>query len=691
MISRSIFVCLFILLATHGHAQFDRLGVDDIKEQDKVHLLSNDVSTVSKVAEDIDFAPGVISVISRKEIDEFGANNLLDVLERVVSLYHTGSYFAPNNVLALRGDLNTLYNNHVLILINGRPVREGATGGVDFPIFNAISVNNIDRIEIVRGPGSVLYGTNAYTGVVNVITGAPIKTNQKGYAKGTLGSFGTIGIEGGSTYSKEDLYINYDLKFLRQDGWKASMVTEDVLFYRSPDTLTFFPDSVYNYSYFQNNISASFLLKYKNLTINAMLTNSLVEHLSILPISNELYIPGGISIGALYYDNRQMNGTRGFLDIGYDLRLNPKNNITFNATLNTQDITYAYYTRNPWVGNSIEWIFEATHFSNPIKGLNTILGANVYWQKGIAEVGNVDDGIPLYDKAFISAYAQADYRPIPALKFIAGGQLNKANNLGWDFVPRIGMIGKIDQIGIKLLYGQSYRSPTEFERNLVAAPVLAGNQGLKPERVGTFDAQVFYSKPDAYRIALSYFNTSQTDLITQSTPAPGEVPQYINSGNNKLSGLELESKFVNFKKAFLTVGASYQQNKLNDSIENHTLVPQGILKIGIIYNPTENLSISLFDSYYFDVPSMAEVQATKGASVAMVNPEVTKFHYVTAKLSYDMSGLFKIKGNQKIKAQLFGTNLLNESIQYPEFVRRNINSMPGRSGRAVWYSLKMEF
>jgi len=70
----------------------------------------------------------------------------------------------------VRGDIQSQLSNHILVLLNGRPVRESLLGGLNFPFFSAFPVEMIERKELVRGPGSVLYGTNAYSGIVNVIT-----------------------------------------------------------------------------------------------------------------------------------------------------------------------------------------------------------------------------------------------------------------------------------------------------------------------------------------------------------------------------------------------------------------------------------------------------------------------------------------------------------------------------------------
>jgi outer membrane receptor protein involved in Fe transport len=127
-------------------------------------LLTIKVTTPSKRAETPVEAPGVFSVITADEIAGFGANSLFDVLERAPSVQTLGSSLFPRNLAVMRGDLRSLFDDHVLILFDGRPIRESINGGVDSPFFTAFPVEMIERIEIVRGPGSVLYGTNAFVG-----------------------------------------------------------------------------------------------------------------------------------------------------------------------------------------------------------------------------------------------------------------------------------------------------------------------------------------------------------------------------------------------------------------------------------------------------------------------------------------------------------------------------------------------
>ena len=155
-----LLLVLFLITPETGRAAATSLFDLSLKEL----LATEVVTTASKYQQDWSSASAVSSTITRTEIEAFGANNLVEVLERVVSIHMTGSNFFPQNVTAMRGDLLGHYDNHILLLLNGRPLRESYSGGVNFSIYTAFPLSVIERIEIIRGPGSVLYGTNAYSG-----------------------------------------------------------------------------------------------------------------------------------------------------------------------------------------------------------------------------------------------------------------------------------------------------------------------------------------------------------------------------------------------------------------------------------------------------------------------------------------------------------------------------------------------
>jgi len=133
-------------------------------------LLNMDVSTASKSEEKQSDAPGILSVLSKDELDRFGGTTLRDILERVPGLISSGANYTNRTTIAPRGDQIKQNSSHVLFLINGRPVRETQEGGVSSEFIESFPVNIIEKVEVIKGPGSVLYGSDAFSAVVNVIT-----------------------------------------------------------------------------------------------------------------------------------------------------------------------------------------------------------------------------------------------------------------------------------------------------------------------------------------------------------------------------------------------------------------------------------------------------------------------------------------------------------------------------------------
>src|ERR1700694_3430047 len=102
----------------------------DLLSIDIESLLHVKVITASKSAETLADAPGVISVVTRDELQRFGGITLGEILQRVPGLTGTSSYFTDRSLIAARGDQTKNNGGHILILINGRPTREILEGGL---------------------------------------------------------------------------------------------------------------------------------------------------------------------------------------------------------------------------------------------------------------------------------------------------------------------------------------------------------------------------------------------------------------------------------------------------------------------------------------------------------------------------------------------------------------------------------
>ena len=136
------------------------------------------ITTVSKKSELTLEAPGVVNVVTASEIRAFGATDIKDVLLRVPNLYIFDSSTFSASGVNMRAGSSQHINNHVLYLINGRPLRESQNGGLHTDINLLLPVNSLERIEIIRGPGSVLYGSSAFNSTINFITKKAEKNTQ---------------------------------------------------------------------------------------------------------------------------------------------------------------------------------------------------------------------------------------------------------------------------------------------------------------------------------------------------------------------------------------------------------------------------------------------------------------------------------------------------------------------------------
>ena len=143
-----------------------QLQLQDIDELNLEQLLQSEISLASGKTQSVEDAPGIVSVVSAETIRRMGARTLQDVLETVPGFEVWTDNLGQNRII-VRG-LPARGGENVLILFNGHRLNEAITGGAT-AINLDIPVDNLERIEIIRGPGSALFGTNAFAGVINLI------------------------------------------------------------------------------------------------------------------------------------------------------------------------------------------------------------------------------------------------------------------------------------------------------------------------------------------------------------------------------------------------------------------------------------------------------------------------------------------------------------------------------------------
>ena len=652
-------VTLFLALSLAGLAaaqvasQAPTAGGDrDLGALDLESLLSTKVITASKFSENLTDAPGIISVITQDELRRFGGITLQEVLERVPGLSLASAYFTDRSLVAARGDQTKINGGHILFLINGRPTREVLEGGLITDLLEAFPVNALEKIEVIKGPGSVLYGSNAFSAVINLIT--------KKADHNTLALSGFDGEKGGKGTSGQLMIKrgNFSLFGAGQFHQKPNWTTA----YGDPIALIGTPGAplvppIQTVTAEDRGDGAYLGASYKNLAFMSSFTES--HALS--------FVRGSIG------DNKWR---RGFADLGYTVKANDHWNMSFNAT----------YTRNtfdnfgyPDIGrDSNELVFEWTNFVDLGTRDRLTFGTLFSHVEGQETYFGLDTPIQISDGSRPGGgfYGQWDHQLLDSLKVVGGFQFNKVETIAVNAVPRIGVIwNPTSHVGVKALYSGAFRAPSINETTL-NHPALAGTPGLLPEKVGTLDLSVSY-QANRFQGALTFFRSRQTDSIVV-VPLPPNRARYLNLGEATFQGFELEGKYYLRRNYFVTGSVSYQANHDGNGNSNITPVPNFGAKAGFSYRVDNGLTFSLFDNY----------QGSQRAISDAVNPSPVAYHMLSSHVRYDLSR--HLGSPQKGGIALFAhaENLANYQVWLPDWGEGSGDTMPFNRGRTVYFGVE---
>jgi iron complex outermembrane receptor protein len=163
------------------------LGAEDLSESAFLGEMPV-VLTVSRLAQPADEAPAAVTVIDRQMIRESGAWDLSEVFRLVPGMfvaYHSDRFYATDSTVSYHGLTTNTMAHRMQVMVDGRTIYSPLYGGViwsDIPV----ALDDIERIEVVRGPDSASYGANSFMGVINIITRHPAEA-QGSYASLSTG------------------------------------------------------------------------------------------------------------------------------------------------------------------------------------------------------------------------------------------------------------------------------------------------------------------------------------------------------------------------------------------------------------------------------------------------------------------------------------------------------------------------
>jgi len=611
------------------------------------------VVVASKKKEYLHDAPSILSVVTAEEINASGAKNLLEVLGKVTSIQPTGSNFFPNNMANIRSATLTHSANHILILINGRPFRDSAIGGLNFSLYLSFPLLMIERLEIIRGPGSILYGSNAFAGVINIVT-KTTQTVEKTSVQVSTGSFSTHNINAMVPLNGEEFESIFAVKLLSSDGWNMELTDANNVSGSLKRS--------------EESIGVSYWAKYKGLNFSSLYTET----------------EQGITGISVRFPEDKVFLTKFFADIGYTQEFKNSWQGQYNLTYNR---LIKIINDNPFPGvkpgYASDYLLEATFQGPlPVKNLNMLIGGSAEHHDGHL----ISRGIR-YTTRWYSGYLQFDYAATDSLRLVAGAQLSKPEEVAAVLSPRLSAVYKInDAWGAKLLYGEAFRSAYDTER-FVSLSRLIGNPNLKPETIATTDLQLYYNSADTYA-ALTYYHSEMKDIVTK-VPIPNDPPkqQYMNAGEITFDGVELEGK-INFNDNWQATGsASWQENESDTGIKGSTFTPNWMAKLGVTYDSNTGYQVGLFDTYYGTPTPISVVND----SVLDNNPTAESYHLLTANINVDLNKIMQLSGSTHYQLSFFLDNLLDDDIHMPEINRQTVNTLPAHSERAFYAQVQVSF
>jgi len=486
-------------------------------------------------------APASVSIITASDIKQYGYRTLADILRSVRGFYVT--YDRNYSYVGVRGfGRPGDYNSRILLLIDGNRVNDTVYNQALVGTEGILDVDLIDRVEVIRGPGSSLYGSNAFFAVVNVVTrrGRDLKGGE---ASGEAGSFNTY--KGRLSYG--DRFRNGVEALLSGTGYNSQ---GQQLYFREFDSaysadpratgsgITDHTDYDRYHSFF---VKASF----QDFTFASAYS------------TRTKGIPTG-SFGINFNDpGNKTTDSSGYADLRYEHDMGKKTEVTFRLFYDYYEYTGDYKTaavlNKDW-GYGEWWGGEIKVTSRYFDAHRLIVGAE-YTDNVLQDQKNYDTSpYALYLDSRTSSkiwagFAQDEFLLARNVIINAGVRFDHYSTFGSTTNPRLALIySPFERGSFKFLYGSAFRAPNVFElyyESPASVPPAVANPELKPETIKTYTLVYEQYFAGRLHIVASGYSYKIRDLIDKTTdPSGNSVSKNIEEVAAHGLEFELENKWT---------------------------------------------------------------------------------------------------------------------------------------------------
>ncbi|MDH4080641.1 MAG: TonB-dependent receptor [Nitrospira sp.] len=629
--------------------------------------LFDEIPTVygaAKYDQKVHEAPAAVTIITADQIKKYGYRTFAQILDSVPGLFTTTD--RNYGYLGIRGfNRPGDYNTRVLILIDNHRLNDAVYDQGAIGTEAPIDVDVIDRVEIIKGPASSLYGTNAFFGVINVITkrGRDLKGVE---ASGEASSFNTY--LGRLSYGNK---FSNGLEVLLSGSYSGSEGHRELVYpeFSSTNNGVAKDADKDNFYYYTGKLT------YGDFT----LTGGYKWRKKQVPTA---------AFGTVFNDNRfNTVDERTYVDFSYQHefanQLNLKARLYYDRYYYRGQYPYDYasigippFTLNQDVTQTDWWGAELTA-TKRLFDRHKITAGTEYRDQFRQYQANRDVEPPATyledrrDSSFIAGYLQDEWAITDHLTLNAGFRHDHYSTFGGTTNPRAGLISTWGKTTVKVLYGQAFRAPNAYEQFYVSSVDYKTNPNLQPEKITTYELILEQYLGNHIRLLGSLYQYNISRLITQTVdPADGLIV-FKNLGDTTARGVELtmEGKWPTGLEG--RVSYALQNSHIEPSEQNLTNSPQHLVKANLIVPIIEDKLFGAFEGRY------------TSSRLTLAGNNASPFYILNLSLFSQ-----RIVKGWELSAHI--NNLTNQKYGYPGSAE-HLQDVINQDGRTFWAKLKYRF
>jgi outer membrane receptor for ferrienterochelin and colicins len=517
-------ICIIMLLTVPSAAW----ASVDLTSLSIEELMNVTVYGASKFEQKVTNAPSFVTIVTADEIKKFGYRTLADILRSVSSFIITNDRnytYAAVRGLGVTGD----YDSRILILIDQHRLNDNIYNSAFLENDFILDVDTIERVEIIRGPGSALYGSSAFFAVINIIT-------RKG---GNVKGFEVSG--SGGTFESYKGRLTYGNKF--QNGFEGLLSGtylqsegQDRLYYGAYDDPAT-NNGIADHCDRENNYNLLSTLSYKGFMLQGA------------SVSRTKHIPTA-SFETDFNDSRnETTDAQWYLDLRYDHDFSDKLGLMARLYYDKYDYKgdyiYSGVVNKDFAGG--EWWGAEAQARMLLFGKHRIIAGGDYQDNTKQDQKNYDeDPYFLYtddnrSSQIWALYVQDDFAILDNLHANLGIRYDHYSTFGGTTNPRLAlMYSPFEKTTFKLIYGTAFRAPNVYELYYLASDVQKANPDLQPEKIKTYELVWEQFLGNHLALTVDGFYSTITDVISQVTDPEDGLLVFKNQNTLKTRGVELE-------------------------------------------------------------------------------------------------------------------------------------------------------